>query len=238
MPYFSKKDIRIIQKSISISRKQTDMLEELSIRSKMQEGYADGQFSESELIRIYDSSSKILENTRYLLSSLPTFSPDKQEELDAQAFKSSGYGFELSPRGWIRAVLPPPSSANQKTSHSRSALYKSKLTNAARLFLNNLPEAARLDFPLKKQTVTIKYLMDKSRHSYPDYDNFDAKTFLNVLCAARILYDDSPDCIRLFCCSVAAGLAATVIYILPDSDFADWLEQQNCDDEEQINLDM
>lgn len=231
MPYFSEKDIRIIQKSIDINRKQMDMLEELSSRAKMQEGYADGKFSESDLVSVYDSSSRILENIRYLLSSLPTFSPDKQEELDAQAFSSSGYGFELLSRGWIRAVLPPPSSANQKTSYSRSALYKSRLANAAGYFYRNLPAEARTEFPLKNQTVIIKYLIDKARRSYPDYDNFDSKTFLNTLCGARILLDDSPDNIRLFCCSEASDLAATVIYVLPDSDFTGWLQQPGIEEE-------
>ncbi len=227
MAYFSENDIKVIQKSLDINKKVSDTLHHLLFRANKLSAYEDGNLDEDAMISIYMGAAKMMDNMRYLLSSLPTFKPSFLAETEADSLYISGYGMELTPEKWIRAVLPPPTSTNQQDSFcTKNKSYYRRLLNTARCFIERLSEPEREKYPMRHAVVSFKYVMDKNRRFFPDYDNTDSKGILNAICGANILHDDSPDCLTTFYCSAADDFSALIVYILPESDFPFWYESR------------
>lgn len=178
-------------------------------------------------LKIYESSEKLT----LLARVLPVYSgniiaADKVEEIKEKLILVKiGYTEE----GWLCVKLFAllPKKEHGGTQYIRDSLY---------------PEMQKFfeDKPLrknKKSVLIFRHIYDKRRpeREMRDHDNIEVNAVSDIL-ALFALPDDSPKYCNHYYCSAAGSEDRCEVYVVPETDFAKWLENEKLMPETGIKL--
>jgi len=218
-------DIRILNQCMEPARELIEKAAKMvaSIRSdKAFLNHQTGATRSLELRALASETSVGFRDFTSLISS-PRYGEDPFEKVTATVCATMGYGFELVENNWLRGVLPLPLNARSKKGYWEGEALKDQIQCMIWHFLGSINPEKRSIFPIDPAAVVFKYMVSEQNKQAMDYDNMDIKDILNVI-KYSFIRDDSMQYIKLFNCSMPAETSTLIVYILPETDFGEWIK--------------
>lgn len=132
-------------------------------------------------------------------------------------------------QGWFTVIIPAllPKKEKGSASYIRGFLYPAM----SRFFIDKKP--IRYD----NCVLVFRHVYDKNRpeRAYRDHDNIELNMVVDII-ALYVLMDDSPIRCSHYYCSTSGNEDRTEIFVVPQSDFSDWLEYAKKHKNEEVIL--
>lgn len=205
------------QMTLEKTIRQTEKL--LKILQAVQTDYADKRMEAAMEKAV--SAAKQAEEVALLTRALPAYTGHpRAKELTRDAIAEAipiEIGF--TDQGWFCLRMPILLPRKEKSSRSyiRDVLYP---------VLEQFAVGRR--FRYRNCVLIFRHVYDRNRpeREYRDHDNIELNTVVDAI-AMFFLVDDTPLECRHYYCSTAGSTERTEVYIVPRSEFEDWLAQEN-----------
>lgn len=143
------------------------------------------------------------------------------DDMCREVYEENGYGVEMLPEKWLRAVIPTPG----KLQGQKDRANLNEIRHILRLGRSELVKTYDIgELIFKHCTVIYRYVQGTNVGSLNDYDNYDIKSLTDLISTYYILGDSAQNIRQYFLHQQTKGDSYFVIYLVPNSDFSKWLQ--------------
>lgn len=208
------KDVQKAEKLIKDASKTLD-----NIRKFIDEEDKESAINESyKYVRI---SEKIVNTARLMpISSGSPLAKDKVNEIIAE---ENEVLVEYTQEGWFHVNIPSLLPKKEKDKGNPTYIRATLNAGIKKFFSENEKK------PLMSDCVMIfkhNYSQDRPEREYRDHDNIELNAIVDMVTLHSLL-DDSPMKCKHFYCSAVAEKDSTDVFVVPKSDFIEWLNKYN-----------
>lgn len=209
-----------IDRRLSTAKESVETIRILCEKGDMEEAYA-------ETFRLEANTEKTVLLTR----ALPAYAGSPRSRVDVKLIMENTIRVEIgyTEEGWFSLRMPAllPKKNGGSADYIRQFLYPAM----RRFFKNKVP------FKPDKATIIYRHIYSEERpeRQMRDHDNIEVNMVTDVV-ALFTLVDDSPAHCSHYYCSDEGSEERTEVYVVPDDEFAKWLEVKKTMPKEGVNL--
>ncbi len=173
----------------------------------------------------------LAERTTLLIRSLPVYTgnPGAASAVDIVIQSSIPLSIGYTREGWFSVRLPMllPKKETGSAEYIRTILY-----SALRRFFQGKPPVRYQDCVLIYRHI---YTKDRPERKKRDHDNIEVNMVSDTI-ALYVMPDDGPQVCSHYYCTAAGSEERTEVYVVPKSDFPQWLQAEKTMPEQGVML--
>jgi len=204
------KDISTAKKIISKLNKSLDILDNCLDNDNKEELI-------KELFNYENIAEQLVNNARLL--PIATGLPQAKNIVTDSIISENNVQISYTKEGWFYVNIPSLLPKKEKGSPS----YIRATLDAG--IKNYFSKNEKIKF--KEESIIIfkhNYSKERTYREYRDHDNIELNAVVDII-ALHVLIDDCPMRLKHFYCSAISDTDRTEVFIVPEKDFINWLEQ-------------